>query len=250
MDTFNPFSLVGKTVLVTGASSGIGRGIAVACSRMGATVVINGRNRQRLQETFVSLAEGRHQMAVADLNDQTAVRDLVETLPLLQGIVHCAGIGQRVLCKQLTETDLDVVMKTNFKSPIMLQTEILRQKKVAKAASVVFVSSIAAESPTIGNSMYSASKSALTAYANCLAVELAFRLIRVNCIMPAMVWTDLILKGGITEEDLREDEKKYPLKRYGTPEDIANLAIYLLSDASSWMTGSNIKISGGVYKLG
>lgn len=189
-------------------------------------------------------------MAVADLNDQTAVRDLVETLPLLQGIVHCAGIGQRVLCKQLTETDLDVVMNTNFKSPVMLQTEILRQKKVAKAASVVFVSSIAAESPTIGNSMYSASKSALTAYANCLAVELAFRLIRVNCIMPAMVWTDLILKGGITEEDLREDEKKYPLKRYGTPEDIANLAIYLLSDASSWMTGSNIKISGGVYKLG
>ena len=250
MDTFNPFSLVGKTVLVTGASSGIGRGIAVACSRMGATVVINGRNRQRLQETFVSLAEGRHQMAVADLNDQTVVRDLVETLPLLQGIVHCAGIGQRVLCKQLTETDLDVVMNTNFKSPVMLQTEILRQKKVAKAASVVFVSSIAAESPTIGNSMYSASKSALTAYANCLAVELAFRLIRVNCIMPAMVWTDLILKGGITEEDLREDEKKYPLKRYGTPEDIANLAIYLLSDASSWMTGSNIKISGGVYKLG
>ena len=245
MDTFNPFSLVGKTVLVTGASSGIGRGIAVACSRMGATVVINGRNRQRLQETFVSLAEGRHQMAVADLNDQTAVRDLVETLPLLQGIVHCAGIGQRVLCKQLTETDLDVVMNTNFKSPVMLQTEILRQKKVAKAASVVFVSSIAAESPTIGNSMYSASKSALTAYANCLAVELAFRLIRVNCIMPAMVWTDLILKGGITEEDLREDEKKYPLKRYGTPKDIANLAIYLLSDASSWMTGSNIKISGG-----
>ena len=99
MDTFNPFSLVGKTVLVTGASSGIGRGIAVACSRMGATVVINGRNRQRLQDTFVSLAEGRHQMAVTDLNDQTAVRDMVETLPLLQGIVHCAGIGQRVLCK-------------------------------------------------------------------------------------------------------------------------------------------------------
>lgn len=250
MEIFNPFSLEGKTVLVTGASSGIGRGIAIACSRMGATVIINGRNRQRLQDTFSSLTEGRHQIAVADLNDLTAVRSMVEALPSLHGIVHCAGIGQRILCKQLTETDLDVVMDTNFKSPVMLQTEILRQKKVAKAASVVFVSSIASVSPTIGNSIYSASKGALTAYANCLAVELASRLIRVNCIMPAMVWTDLILKGGITEEDLREDEKKYPLKRYGTPEDIANLAIYLLSDASSWMTGSNIKISGGVYKLG
>ena len=249
MDTFNPFSLVGKTVLVTGASSGIGRGIAVACSRMGATVVINGRNRQRLQDTFSSLTEGRHQIAVADLNDLTAVRSMVEALPSLHGIVHCAGIGQRILCKQLTEADLDMVMDSNFKAPVMLQTEILRQKKLVKASSVVFISSIAAESPTIGNSMYCASKGALTAYANCLAVELAPRLIRVNCIMPAMVWTDLIFKGGITEEDLREDEKKYPLKRYGTPEDIANLAIYLLSDASSWMTGSNVKISGGVYKL-
>lgn len=246
MDPFNPFSLTGKTVFITGASSGIGRGIAIACSKMGADVILNGRNGQRLNETLSKLAEGNHRTEVADLNHPEEVSAMVARLPVLQGIVHCAGIGQRVLCKQVTATDLNEVMDANFKGPVLLQTEILKQKKIAKAASVVFISSIAIDDPSTGNALYSASKAALTAYANCLALELAPRQIRVNSILPAMVWTDLIFKGGITEEELREDEKKYPLKRYGTPEDIANLALYLLSDASSWMTGSHVKISGGV----
>ena len=245
MDPFNPFSLTGKTVFITGASSGIGRGIAIACSKMGADVILNGRNGQRLNETLSKLAEGNHRTEVADLNHPEEVSAMVARLPVLQGIVHCAGIGQRVLCKQATATDLNEVMDANFKGPVLLQTEILKQKKIAKAASVVFISSIAIDDPSTGNALYSASKAALTAYANCLALELAPRQIRVNSILPAMVWTDLIFKGGITEEELREDEKKYPLKRYGTPEDIANLALYLLSDASSWMTGSHVKISGG-----
>ena len=245
MEPFNPFSLTGKTVFITGASSGIGRGIAIACSKMGADVILNGRNGQRLNETLSKLAEGNHRTEVADLNHPEEVSAMVARLPVLQGIVHCAGIGQRVLCKQVTATDLNEVMDANFKGPVLLQTEILKQKKIAKAASVVFISSIAIDDPSTGNALYSASKAALTAYANCLALELAPRQIRVNSILPAMVWTDLIFKGGITEEELREDEKKYPLKRYGTPEDIANLALYLLSDASSWMTGSHVKISGG-----
>ena len=108
------------------------------------------------------------------------------------------------------------------------------------------MASIASWSPSLGNSVYSASKGAIVSYANCLALELAPRRIRVNCISPAMVWTDLILKDGIDEEKLKEDESKYPLKRYGKPEDIAYLAVYMLSDVSSWMTGSNVKITGGL----
>lgn len=245
MEHFNPFTLEGKTVLVTGASSGIGRGIAVTCSKMGATVVLGGRNVKRLNETLSQLEGDGHQLATADLSDTVQIEDMVGKLPKLDGIVHCAGIGQRVLCKQLQERDIDDVMDTNFKAPIMLQTEILKQKKINKSASVVFIASIASESPSVGNAIYSASKGAVISYANCLAVELAPRRIRVNCISPAMVWTDLILKGGVTEEELKEDEQKYPLKRYGTPEDIANLAVYMLSDASSWMTGSNVRITGG-----
>lgn len=245
MTTFNPFTLEGKTILVTGASSGIGRGIAIACSKMGATVIINGRNEQRLAETMTEMQGEENLSLAADLSDSNSLTGMVSRLPKLDGIVHCAGIGQRVLCKQLQEADLDTMMDVNFKAPVMLQTEILKQKKINKGASVVFIASIASDSPSIGNAVYSASKGAIISYANCLALELAPRQIRVNCILPAMIWTDLILKGGITEEELKEDEKKYPLKRYGKPEDIANLSIYLLSNAAAWMTGSSIKITGG-----
>lgn len=249
MTTFNPFTLEGKTILVTGASSGIGRGIAIACSKMGATVIINGRNEQRLAETMTEMQGEENISLAADLSDSNSLTEMVSRLPKLDGIVHCAGIGQRVLCKQLQEADLDTMMDVNFKAPVMLQTEILKQKKINKGASIVFIASIASDSPSIGNAVYSASKGAIISYANCLALELAPRKIRVNCILPAMIWTDLILKGGITEEELKEDEKKYPLKRYGKPEDIANLSIYLLSNAAAWMTGSSIKITGGVIKL-
>lgn len=245
MTTFNPFTLEGKTILVTGASSGIGRGIAIACSKMGATVIINGRNEQRLAETMTEMQGEENLSLAADLSDSNSLTGMVSRLPKLDGIVHCAGIGQRVLCKQLQEDDLDTMMDVNFKAPVMLQTEILKQKKINKGASIVFIASIASDSPSIGNAVYSASKGAIISYANCLALELAPRQIRVNCILPAMIWTDLILKGGITEEELKEDEKKYPLKRYGKPEDIANLSIYLLSNAAAWMTGSSIKITGG-----
>lgn len=242
---YNPFSLKGKKILVTGASSGIGRGIAVCCSRMGATIIVAGRNEKRLDETLSLMDKGMHTKMVCDLTIHNDLIVSVLALPNLDGIVHCAGIGQRIPSKQLQEENVDEVMSANFKAPVLLQTELLKQKKVNRAASIIFIASIASWSPSIGNSIYSASKGAIISYANCLSLELAPRQIRVNCISPAMVWTSLVLADGIDEGQLKEDEKKYPLKRYGTPEDVANLAIYMLSDASTWMTGSNVKISGG-----
>jgi len=245
MTEFNPFSLVGKTILVTGASSGIGRGIAITCSKMGADVIINGRNKARLEETLSLMEGANHLMAAGDLTDPEYLKSMVEGLPKLDGIVHCAGTGQRIPCKDLYSDDVNEVMDINFKAPVMLQAELLRQKKINKGASIVFVASIASWSPSLGNAVYSASKGAIISYANCLALELAPRKIRVNCISPAMVWTDLVRIGGTDQELLKEDESRYPLGRYGQPEDIANLAVYMLSDASVWMTGSNVKISGG-----
>ena len=245
MTGFNPFSLDGKTILVTGASSGIGRGIAIACSKMGATVILNGRNKIRLDETLAQLEAGEHKIVPADLTNSESASRMIAELPTLDGVVHCAGIGQRVLCKVATEKEVDSVMDINFKAPVLLQTELMKHKKINKGASVVFIASISTWSPSIGNAFYSASKAAIVSYANCLALELAPRKVRVNCISPAMVWTDLIVQEGVDEDQLKADEQKYPLKRYGTPEDIANLAIYMLSDASTWMTGSNVKISGG-----
>lgn len=243
---YNPFTLEGKTILVTGASSGIGRGIAIACSKMGATIVLNGRNQHKLEETFSQLEGYDHKVLVADLTDGVSVAKMTGEMPKLDGIVHCAGIGQRVLCKLLKEQDVDSVMNANFKGPVLLQQALLAEKKIKKGASIVFIASIATWSPSIGNAVYSASKGAIVSYANCLSLELAPRQIRVNCISPAMVWTDLVLQDGVDEMQLKEDEQKYPLKRYGKAEDIAHLAIYMLSDASSWMTGSNVKISGGI----
>lgn len=242
---FNLFSLDNKAILVTGASSGIGREIAVLCAKMGGRVIINGRNRERLQETQELLEGEGHMLVAGDLTLPEERETLVEALPLLDGVVHCAGIGHRLLCKSISESEVDLVMGINFKAPIMLQSTLLKKKRINKSASIIFITSIASQSPSYGNALYSASKGALISYANCLGLELSSRQIRVNCISPAMVRTDLILRDGISEEQLLEDEKKYPLKRYGQPEDVAALAIYLLSDASSWMTGSDLKITGG-----
>ena len=247
--TDNPFSLAGKTLLVTGASSGIGKATALLCAHMGATVVLTGRNEDRLDCVYGQLAGRQPSPVVADITTASDRESLVDTLPELDGVVHCAGMGHRKLCKQLTPGDVSAVMETNFNATVLLQSELLSRKKINKGASIVFLSSRTADVPTVANALYSASKGAIKSYARCLSLELAPRQIRVNCICPAMVWTPLVESEGVTKEELEAKEASYPLKRYGQPEDIANLAVFLLSDASSWMTGSCIDITGGAVTV-
>lgn len=247
-DVFNPFSLEGKNILVTGASAGIGKAISIACAKMGGHVIITARNAYRLNETLSEMP-GEHICVKTDLTNKKEVSALIAALPKLDGLVQCAGVGSRIPCKMIDENSIKEVMIPNFEAPILLQSLLLQANKIKKSASIVYIASRAANSPSVGNAVYSASKGAILSYAKCLALELAPKLIRVNCICPAMVWTDLILKGGLTEEDLREQEQKYPLKRYGRPDDIANLCIYLLSNASTWMTGSAIDLTGGAKEL-
>lgn len=246
MNTYNPFSLQDKIILVTGASSGIGRGIAIACSKMGATVYLNGRNLERLQATMNEMIGNNHFIVAGDITSQDDIINIVDSLPPIDGIVHCAGVGLRKICKQVTCEDIDIVMDTNFIAPVLLQSFLLTKRKVKKESSIVFIASVAPFVPTVGNALYSASKGAIMAYANCLSIELAPRKVRVNCICPGMIRTSLIYEGGITEEELVKDEQNYPLKRYGTPDDVANAAVYLLSDASTWVTGTSIKVAGGI----
>lgn len=241
----NPFTLSGKTILVTGASSGIGQSIAVLCSKMGAHVVITGRDLIRLSDTREQMVGTDHKALTVDLNDVDAVKCFVSELPKLDGVIHCAGIGSRVTCKNIERKDIEKVFQINTFAPILLQKTLLEEKKINKEASIVFIASMASQHPSAGNAVYSASKGAIIAYAKVLAVELANRLIRVNCISPAMVWTPLVTADGINQEILEEDQRKYLLKRYGKPEDVANLAVFLLSPASSWMTGSNVELTGG-----
>ena len=240
----NLFTLEGKTILVTGASAGIGRGIAIACAGMGAKVILTARNQERLQETLSQMEGEGHLIIPADLTNDTERNHLVAEVPALDGVVQCAGVMNRVPGKSISKEDIDSVFLPNVEAPMLLQAELLQERKINREASIVYLASIAARSAVAGNAVYSASKAALISYAKCLALELAPRKIRVNCICPAMVWTDMAMVGA-TKEELEADQLKYPLKRYGTPEDVANLAIYLLSNASNWMTGGCVEITGG-----
>ena len=244
--SYNPFSLQGKTILVTGASSGIGRSIVLECSKMGASLVLTARNETRLKETLTVLEGDGHQYICANLVNEEDIQSLVERLPVLDGIVHNAGIADRMPCKMVRADRMHQLMAANIEGPILLQKHLLKKKRIMQGGSVVFIASRAPFAPAVGNSIYAASKGAMLGYAKCLGLELAPQRIRVNSICPAMVWTDMVAKDAQqTDGNYEEFQKRYPLQRFGKPEDVAYLAVYLLSDASSWMTGSQLDITGG-----
>ena len=242
----NPFSLEGKTILVTGASSGIGRETALACARMGASVVITGRDADRLGKTFEQLESSGNTQILADMTNKEDVESLVASLPPLDGAVLCAGNSITLPLQFGTREKFDEMFDVNFFAPIELLRLVYKKKVLQKGASVVLIASIGGTHSFMpGNGVYGASKAALNSVMKYAAREYASRKIRVNSICPGMVDTPLIHRGTITEEQLAEDAKRYPLGRYGHPEDIANGAIYLLSDASSWLTGHDLVIDGG-----
>ena len=246
---YNPFSLEGKTVLVTGASSGIGRGIAVECSKMGAKVVINGRNKERLQKTFDQLEGEGHIQIVADLSVQEDIERLANEVPELNGFVNSAGIPKICPVKRIDRQTLEEIMNVNAFGPILLTSQLLRKKKLQKKSSIVLIASISGVCmANTGEGPYAATKAALSGYTKTAAFELAAQGTRVNTICPGLVPTEILTLSNemFSEDQLKETMYgRYPLKRVGTPEDIANGAIYLLSDASSWVTGINLVIDGG-----
>ena len=244
--TYNPYSLVGKTILITGASSGIGRSAAIECSKLGATCVLTGRNEARLQETMSQLVGEGHQYIIADLSTQEGIDELSANVPVLNGVVNNAGIGYTKPIAFIRQDDLDLVFKTNAFAPILVIRSLLKKKKIAKRASLVFTSSLATLTTSIGNSVYGSAKAAVTIFMRYCARELADKQIRSNAVHPGMVETQLIHGHSITEEELQADMQKYPLKRYGQPEEIAHMMIYLLSDASAWVTGQSFVIDGGM----
>lgn len=246
---YNPFSLEGKTVLVTGASSGIGRGIAVECSKMGARVVINGRNKERLQKTFEQLEGEGHIQIVADLSKQEDIERLASEVPELNGFVNSAGIPKICPVKRIDRQTMEEIMNVNAFGPILLTSQLLRKKKLQKKSSIVLIASISGVCmANTGEGPYAATKAALAGYTKTAAFELASQGTRVNTICPGLVPTEILTLSNemFSEDQLKETMYgRYPLKRVGTPEDIANGAIYLLSDASSWVTGINLVIDGG-----
>lgn len=245
--SYNPFSLDGKTILITGASSGIGRTTAVECSKMGAKVVITGRNEHRLQETFEQLEDDGHIQIVADLATSEGIASLVDKMPVINGCVNNAGYNVMQLIPFIKDDDANTIFKVNTLAPIMLTNLMVKRKKIQKEGSIVFTSSIAGLGIcTPGNSLYSATKGALTSFMKNAAIDLAQKKIRCNAVLPGMIETPLKAgKSLITEEQWEVNRQLYPLKRFGVPEDVAYGIIYLLSDAAAWVTGTELVIDGG-----
>ena len=248
--SYNPYSLNNKTILVTGASSGIGRVTAIECSKMGATVIITGRNENRLNETFncLDFSFGKnHQMQIADLSSENEIFSLADSLPILDGVSFNAGIVKTLPIKFISTSSLNEVLNVNLLGPVLFTQRLLKKKKIARGGSVVFTSSIGGVMiSTVGNTIYGISKGGLNAFMKGLALEMANNGIRSNSVNPGFVTTNILSKGTISEADLENNMKAYPLGRFGKPEDIAFAIIYLLSDASSWVTGHTLVIDGGV----
>lgn len=242
----NPFSLEGKTILITGASSGIGKAVAQECATAGATCIITARNEERLLETFNNLDGEGHQFVMADLNNPDDIETIVEQMPKLNGIVSCAGIVETKMLKFTEEDDLLRLFNTNAFSSIRLIRTLVQQKKLKKEASIVIISSVSGvKCGYLGGSIYGATKGALEGFVKATALELAPQKIRVNTITPGMVETSLLKDSEIDSELLDADKLRYPLKRYGNPEEVGYSAVYLLSDATKWMTGTSLLIDGG-----
>ena len=241
-----PFHLTNKTILITGASSGIGQEAAVSISKMGGSLVLTGRDKKRLAHTL-SLLEGKgHQIIAADLLIETERKQLIDQLPNLDGIVHSAGIVTPFPIKFIDQEKINQTLNINYEIPVLLMAGIIRNKKINACGSVVFLSSISAQHPHLGGALYAGSKAALEAFSKVVALELFPQKIRSNCISPGMVKTPLYdnAEKEISKESMDKHVSLYPLG-IGQTKDIANTIIFLLSDASRWITGINIILDGG-----
>lgn len=225
---------------------GIGRATAIECSRMGATVVITGRNVERLQATFEALEGAGHRQIVADLTDEDQMDALVEQLPALQGVVNNAGITETVPTQFINREKLDKVFEINTVAPMLLTQKILKKKKLGRGGSFVFTCSISGTCVCVGgNVLYSASKGAINGFMKNAALDLSIKGIRVNEVCPGMIDTHIMDGSSIGSEELNIERQRYPMKRFGRPEEVAYGIIYLLSDAASFVTGTGIVIDGG-----
>ena len=242
-----PFELTGKTILITGASSGLGRQCAITASQQGATVFITGRNQERLTETFNQLHGSGHQWIMADLTQEYDVISLVDQLPLLNGVVYSTGISDLSPARFIKAEDISKTFNISFNASVLLTSQLLAKKKLEKkACSLVFISTISTRYPFVGGAMYISAKAALESYARVLALELAPKGIRSNSISPAFVKTPMLddTAEKYSQEAVRKIEEQQ-LLGLGEPEDVANTVVFFLSDASRWITASNLIVGGG-----
>lgn len=245
----SPFSLENKVILVIGASSGIGKQIAISASSMGAKIILLARDAERLQAVANMLAGSGHMIVRADITDASDLRRTLGELPPLNGVVHSAGLLKLAPLKALDINDLTEITRINYIAPVNLTRELFSLKKIQPGASIIFLSSVNGTCTAVkGFGAYAGSKAALNSICKVMALEYAGKNIRFNTLVPGMIKTEMYheMMRTVSEENIKADKLKYPLGDYGEPEDVAYGAIYLLSDASKWVTGTSLLIDGGL----
>lgn len=248
---FNPFSLEGRNIIVTGASSGIGQQVAITCSYMGARIALIGRNKERLEQTRKQLEGDEHVVVSYDLTNlegmKVMVAGIVSQMGPIDGLVNCAGISATLPFKLMSPNRVEEMFKTNVFATIELTKQVLGMKNVSKqGASVIFFASVMGCVGENAKSLYSLTKGALISGCRSLAVEYAPKKIRVNVVSPGVVETAINRNQPYLADPERRKatEALHPLG-LGSTDDIANACVYLLSDASRWVTGQNLIVDGG-----
>ena len=237
--------LTGKHILVTGASSGMGRVFCQMIAHEGATVSLLARNEERLHQTLDLLTGDSHQIYICDLTDEVQLKDTLGNMRPLDGIVLCAGINEFIPVKYIKQEKIDRIFQTNYFSQILLIQLLLKKRFINKRASIVFISSISSIMGVQGTLLYASSKGAINSAVRVLASELAGQEIRVNAILPGIVKSEMLSGTNVDEDTFTKQEKMYPLG-LGTPEDVGNSVLFHLSDYSRWLTGQCMILDGGM----
>lgn len=246
---YNPFSLSGKTILITGAASGIGKATALECAKLGATLVLTDVNAEKLNVTFEELKAmgGEYTQYVADLCDESQIEKLIDSLPCLDGCVNNAGVGKLVLTPFLNMQEIERIQKINLIAPMLITKNLVKKRKLKKPSSIVYTASAAGVyRVSVGNAIYATTKCGIDAFMRTTALELAPRGIRCNSVNPGMIETNFAGNVQISQTQMEAEKRNYPLGRFGKAQDVALAIVYLLSDASEWMTGTALKIDGGM----
>lgn len=247
----NPMDLKGKNIMVTGASSGIGKSIAIVLSKMGANIIMVARNGERLKAVLKELEPGNHSYVVFDLSDPAGIGTMMDNVCSeglkLSGLVHSAGLSKTVPMQYLKVEDLNTIMTVNFYSFIELAKQFSKRKNNDNGGSIVAISSISSKVGARGLTAYCASKGALDSAIKSMALDLAPKGIRINSIAPGMIRTQIYdgLKEIVNNNNFEEDLKKRQIMGIGEPEDVAHAAAFLLSNASRFITGTSIIVDGG-----
>jgi NAD(P)-dependent dehydrogenase (short-subunit alcohol dehydrogenase family) len=242
------FSLKNSKILITGASSGIGREIAIIAAKHGAIIYAVGRNQKKLNLLKDIIGNKNCKTFSVDLTDKDNVTKLIEAIDSIDGLVNCAGLIKMSPYKFITQNSFSETFDINVKAPVFLTTMLLKRRKINNSSSIVFISSINGSCiGAKGFTLYSTSKGAISGLVKSLAADLSKLKIRVNEIAPGMIITDGInsIEENISTSSIQEDMNKYPLGGYGYPDDVANGCVYLLSKASKWVTGTKLIIDGG-----